>query len=852
MGRIALTLAIGIDLSKFYTAVDRLGQHMFVRGYDNGKPFREKYSYSPTLFVPTTKLTGYTDIFGVPQLPMHFDTMYDATAFIRDTQEVSNGVVNGMDNFVLSFISDVFGNQTPDTSLVRIKNIDIEVHAATYTDPNDPSTAKSDGFPDPEIAKWPVDSITVYDNQDDAYTVYSTRKWSQARSTLKPELLSRVRYKHFLTEKEMLLEFIVDWKACYPDVVTGWYSNSFDIPYMHRRISKVLSESVADSLSPYNRHEIKIMQDNQNGQRQFIKLTGIAQLDYIELYKKFVLEPRANYRLGYIAQVEIDDDKIDYEGSLVELAINDPQKYVDYNIYDVDLVKRINEKLLLIDLMMFMTYEAGMTYEDGFSPIKQWDSIIFNHLRKQKKVVPMKRRNSSSKFEGAFVKDPLVGYFKWVMSFDLESLYPGIIRQLNISPETLVDQYYTADVEDFVHRRVKLDGEQYSVGANGTRYRRDIRGVIPTVVEHVFMQRKEFKNLMKDAKKKGDHDSVRIFDLKQKAAKIAINSCYGALGNAYFRYYDLRNAEAVTLTGQVIIKWSANHFNEFLDKTIGVKKDRVVAIDTDSCYISFEDFVEKFYPDKGLEPTINMLDQLAEKKIQPLLNQWYAELATYMNHYQSVMYMKRECIASTGFFIAKKRYALSVWDNEGVRYKEAETKIMGIETQRSSTPQYARDALKEAIDMILDGQRDNLIQLVNRVEKHYQDVDYRQIAGVSSANNLAKYTAPGMQPGFKCPGHLKGVLAYNRVAHKLDGVDPIKEGEKIAVILLRTPNRYGSDRFAFLSGSRIPDAMDPPMILRHLDRNLMFEKSFVKPLATICDAIGWKYKDEVCLADFFA
>lgn len=839
-------------MSKFFTAVDRIGQHMFVRGYENGKPFREKYSYSPTLFVPTNKHTGYKDIYGVSQMPMHFDNMYEASAFIRDTQNVSNGVVNGMDNFTLAFISDVFGSQTPDTKRVRIKNLDIEVHAATYTDPNDPSTAKSDGFPDPEIAKWPVDSITLYDNIEDRYDVYSIRPWSKAKSTLKPELLERVRFQKFATEKEMLIAFIQDWRQTFPDIVTGWYSNSFDLPYMHRRICKVLGEAAADSLSPYDRTEIKTMQDNQNGQRQFIKLIGIAQLDYIELYKKFVLEPRANYRLGYIAQVEIDDDKLDYEGSLVELAINDPQKYVDYNIYDVDLVKRINEKLLLIDLMMFMTYEAGMTFEDGFSPIKQWDSIIFNHLRKQKKVVPMKRRNTASKFEGAFVKDPLVGFFKWIVSFDLESLYPGIIRQLNISPETLVDQHYTADVEDFVYGRVKLDNEHYSVGANGTRYRKDIRGVIPTVVEHVFMQRKHFKNLMKDAKKAGNDDDVRKYDLLQKAAKIAINSAYGALGNAYFRYYDLRNAEAVTLTGQVIIKWSANHFNGMLNSLVGgPEKDRVVAIDTDSCYVCFEDFVEKFYAGKSIDQTVTMLDKFANDKIQPLLNKWYADLASYMNHYESVMYMKREAISSTGFFVAKKRYALWVWDMEGYRYSEPETKIMGIETQRASTPAFAREALKEAIDMILGERRSDLIELVGRVEATYSEVDYRKIAGVSSANNLQKYTAPGMQPGFKCPGHIKGVLAYNRLANKLDGVDMIKEGEKIAVIMLRTPNKYGSERFAFLSGSRIPEAMDSEHLLRFLDRNLMFEKSFIKPLATICDAIGWKYKDTVCLEDFF-
>lgn len=838
---------------KFFTAVDRLGQHMLVRGYDDhGQPFMEKHTYSPTLFVPTNKQTGYKDIRGVPQMPMHFDNMYEASAFLRDTKAVSNGVANGMDNFTLAFIADTFGNQTPNTKLVRVKNIDIEVHAATYTDPNDPSTAKADGFPAPEIAKWEIDSMTLYDNIDDVYTVYSTRMWTKSASTLKEDLLKKVNYKFFATEKAMLIEFIQDWRECFPDIVTGWYSNSFDIPYIHKRISLVLGEAAADSLSPYNRTDIKTMQDNQNGARQFVKLVGIAQLDYIELYKKFVLEPRSNFRLGYIAKVEIQDDKLDYEGSLVDLAINDPQNYVDYNIYDVDLVKRINEKLLLIDLMMYMTYDAGMTFEDGYSPIKQWDAIIFNHLRKEKIVVPMKRNAQKVPFEGGFVKEPLIGYFRWIMSFDLESLYPGIIRQGNISPETIVDLHYNAGVEDYVAGRVNLSEEQYSVCANGTRYRRDIRGVIPTVVELVFMQRKKFKKLMKEAKQAGNWDDVRKYDLLQKAAKIAINSCYGALGNAFFRYYDIRNAEAVTMTGQVIIKWAANHFNGMLNQVVGGKpKDRVIAIDTDSCYVSFEDLVDKFYANKGTDATVTMLDRFAEEKVQPLLDKWYAELAKYMNHYESVMYMKREAISSTGFFIAKKRYALAVWDMEGYRYKDApDIKIAGIETQRASTPQLARDGLKEAIDLILDGQQDKLLDLIQNVHGKYQSVDYREIAGVSSANNLEKYTTGDMQPGFKCPGHIKGVLAYNRVARNIDGVDLIKEGEKIASILLREPNAFGCERFAFKSGMKIPEGMNPDNVLRFMDRETMYDKSFIKPLANICDAIGWKYKDEISLEDF--
>lgn len=837
----------------FYTSVDRLGQHMHVRGYENGRPFKRRFDYSPTLFVPTDKQTGYVDIYGVPQLPMQFDNMYEASQFLRDTRSVSNGIVNGMDNYILSFISDSFKGQDPDVTLVRTRNIDIEVFSATLKDPNDPMSAIPDGFPDPAIAKWPVDAITMYDNIDDKYYVYSTRMWNAAKSTLKPELVAKIVYVYCVSERDLLIAFLSTWKENYADVVTGWFTNSFDIPYLYKRLQMVLGQAMADALSPLGKTEVKTMQDNQNGNRTFIKLIGIAQLDYIELYKKFTYTPRASYKLGYIAEAELDDAKLDYgeEGNLVSLALNNPQKYVDYNIYDVDLVKRINEKLLLIDLAMFMAYDAGMNFEDVYSPIKQWDSIIFNYLKKEKKVIPMKRHMHSAPFEGAYVKDPIVGYHKKIISFDLESLYPGIIRQLNISPETFVDIAYHNDVEDFIYKRLDLSKEEYSIGANGARYRKDVRGVLPTVVEKVFFDRKKFKKMMIEAKKAGDKKNVVKYNLLQMAAKIAINSAYGALGNAFFRYYSLANAEAVTKTGQVIIRWSERKFNEHFQTIFGDKKNRVVAIDTDSCYVSFEDFADRFLAGKDLKFQIEALDQYAEKKIQPLLNSWYKELAEYMNHVDSIMYMKREAIADTGFFVAKKRYALNVWDMEGVRYTEPELKIIGLETQRSSTPILARTGLEEAIRIILTKDEAALKKHYAEIKEKYMAIDYREIAGVSSANNLGKYSDVNMMPTKGCPGHVKAVLAWNRLSRNLDGIDLIKDGEKVALITLREPNRYLAASFAYPAGTKIPDEMTPENILALMDRDTMFEKAFESPLDNICKAIHWKFRDEVSLEDFF-
>ena len=854
MGQHRPMLAKEINLSNlFYTSVDRMGQYVHVRGYENGQRVERRFNYSPTLFVPSKEETGYKDIYGVPQMPINFQNMYDASSFMKETKSVSNGTVNGMDNYILAFISDTFENQQPDINLIRVRNIDIEVFSATFKDPSDASTAVPDGFPDPDIARWPIDAITMYDNIDDIYYVYSTREWSKSRSNLDPEILAKVKFVAASNEKDLLSSFLIDWRGNYADIVTGWFTNSFDIPYLYKRITLLFGATCADSLSPLGQTEVKTQQDNNNGQRTFIKLVGMAQLDLIELYKKFTYTPRASYKLGYIATAELGTTKVDYaeEGNLVQLALFNPVKYVDYNIIDVDLVKSINDKLKLIDLAVYMAYDAGMNYEDVYSPIKQWDSIIFNHLKKEKVVIPMKRHARAEPFEGAYVKDVLVGFHRNVLSFDLESLYPGIIRQVNISPETFVGIQYSNGVEDYIDKSLDLSSSEYSVAANGAIYRTDVKGVLPIVVGKVFANRKIFKEKMKEAKHLGDQDGVVKYNLLQMAAKIAINSAYGALGNAYFRYYSLANAEAVTKTGQVIIRWSERKFNLHFQGIFGDKKDRVVAIDTDSCYVSFEDFVNKYMPEKTDSEVVDILDQYAEKKMQPLLNGWYKELSEYMKHPESLMYMKRECIATTSFFIAKKRYAMYVWDNEGYRYPTPELKIIGLETQRSSTPTLARTGLGEAIRIILSEDEINLKKYCKTLKAEFMEIDYREISNVTTANNLRKYSDLNMMPGKGCPGHIKGVLAYNRLVEKLEGVEPIKEGERVALITLREPNRYMAPSMAYLSGMSIPDELDPGAILALMDRDTMFEKAFEAPLDKICNAIKWKFRDEVSLEDFF-
>ncbi|CAL9967759.1 DNA polymerase [Vibrio phage D480] len=847
----------------FYTSIERIGSNLCERYIDDdGLEHARKVKYEPTLFIHCNEETGYKDIYGRHCRPKLFDTMGDASKYIKETKQFNE--VLGMDDFVVTYISDQYKTREFDMNRIRIANIDIET----------PSVE----FPEAAHAPVPITSIGHYDNIDDKFYVYgipSNTEWSRESSIVKPELLEKTVYIRCATEKELLVKYLQFWREKTPAIVTGWNIESFDMPYIVNRYKKVLGEKAMRALSPWGKVNITNTVNDYGQEICKVNILGVSELDYLQLYKKFTYTTRPSYRLDYIGEVELKENKVEFEqANYLEFYEQDYQNFIDYQIQDVNLVKRLDEKLQLMLLTISLAYYAGINYQTVLGTIKPWDAIIFNSLKAEKKVVPMMRSHEGGRFMGAFVKAPQIGYHRGIGSFDLTSLYPSIIRECNISPETIVGQLdYNGTLEDRIDKivdyAVSFPADNLSNSANGMQYRKDVRGVIPVEIEKVFFQRKankkksfEFEQLAMDIQKKIDEEGgddaliselaeakhqAKIYDVQQMARKILINSLYGALGNEYFRFYDLRNAEAVTAYGQLSIKWVARDVNIWLNKMCKTTdKDYVIYGDTDSIYVNFDPLLEilginKLEGDAYTDKFSKVCETVEAKVINPS----YDALHKYMNTYERQMFMDREVLARTGFFIAKKRYALDVQDNEGIR--KPKLKIMGIETQRSSTPPLAQKGLKESIRLILQDGQDALQAYVKTYETEFKKAPYQEISFVSSANNMAKYSDTKGNPGKGCPGHVKGALYYNKLAEE-HGFDKINEGDKIAVVFL-TRNKHGIDRIAYPSGGRLPDALE--YLTAHIDYNRLYDDKFVKPLNAISEAIKWDYKKTITLESFF-
>ena len=338
----------------------------------------------------------------------------------------------------------------------------------------------------------------------------------------------------------------------------------------------------------------------------------------------------------------------------------------------------------------------------------------------------------------------------------------------------------------------------------------------------------------------------------QMARKIQINSLYGALGNQYFRHYRLDNAEAITLTGQVSIRWIERKVNEFCNKALGTEgKDYVIASDTDSIYLNLGDLVSKAVPaGTPTEKTVDILNQFCEDKIVPFIDRSYDELSDYLNCMERTLVMKRECIAEKGIWTAKKRYILNVWDNEGVRYNEPSLKMMGIEAVKSSTPAPCRTYIKECLDIIMGGTEDQLIAYIEEKRKEHSKLPPEQVSFPRSCNNLNKFRDPVTLYRKSTPIHVRGSLLYNHrlkemnLGHKYN---QINDGEKIKFAFLRKPNPIAENVISFLGDLPKEFGLTP-----YLDYDMMFTKGFIDPLQAILDVIGWKTEKVNTLDAFFS
>ena len=832
---------------RFYTNIQMVGNQFLVRGYENGERFeyRDQSGWKPTLFVPSKKKSFYKTLDGEYVEPIKPGNVKECREFISKYDGVDGFSVYGNEKFIFQYISEKYPEDEIkfDLSKILLYTLDIE-------------TTSENGFPDVESASEEILLITIQD-----YTTKEITTWGVGPFKLKEE---KVRYIQFNNERDLLNDFIHWWMEHAPDVITGWNIQMFDIPYIARRLERVLGEKLAKRLSPWGlltEKEIYV-----KGRRQIAyDIGGVSQLDYLDLYKKFTYKAQESYRLDYIAQVELGQQKLDHSEfeTFKDFYTKGWQKFVEYNIIDVKLVDRLEYKMKLIELCLTMAYDAKVNYTDIFYQVRTWDAIIYNYLKKKNIVIPPKLRQSKSeKYAGAYVKEPVPGVYDWVVSFDLNSLYPHLIMQYNISPETLIDERHpTASVERILNQ--ELTFEMYkdnAVCANGAMYRKDKRGFLPELMESMYQDRVIYKKKMLTAKQ--EYEKTKNPELVkeiarcnniQMAKKISLNSAYGAIGNEYFRYYKLANAEAITLSGQVSIRWIETKMNAHLNKILKTKDvDYVIASDTDSIYLNLGPLVDTVYKgrEKNNEAIVAFLDKVCSMELEPFIENSYQTLASYVNAYDQKMQMKRENIANKGIWTAKKRYILNVWNSEGVQYAEPKLKIMGIEAIKSSTPAPCRKMLKDALKIMMNGTEEEVQDFIVESNKKFKKCSPEEVSFPRSVSDITKYKSSSDIYTKGTPIHCRGALLFNHYIRdkKLNNkYSLIQDGEKIKFCYLKIPNPIHENVISF-----IQDFPKELGLNQYVDYDLQFEKSFIEPMRVIMESIGWSVEKKNTLEDFFS
>lgn len=852
-------------MKSFYTNVQVYGSRILYRGIENGRKIKRKIDYFPTLYVPSKVHTGFTSVSGDAMAEMKPGNIREARDFVEQYKDVENFKIYGNQKYEYTFISDHFFDDVEwDLSHINVTNIDIEV-------------GSENGFPEPEHANEPITAITMKNNQD-KFIVLGCGKFDNKRND--------VLYIQCRDEIDLIKKFLDEWSFNYPDIVTGWNVEMFDIPYLVNRIKKVLGEEASKRLSPWNIVNERRVRNQHGIEDQIYDVLGIAVLDYIAMYKKFAPEGKSqeSYKLDAIANVEVGERKLSYEeyGNLHTLYKDNYQLFIEYNIRDVELVEKIDEKLKLIELVLTLAYDSKTNYMDAFSQVRMWDAIVYNHLRKKNVVVdPIVKHSKDSAYEGAFVKDPILGMHKWVASFDLNSLYPHLIMQYNISPDTIIEpENYDGTLREFISRNhISVDSllnqeintsilqtAKVTLTPNGQFFTKERHGFLPEIMESMYNDRSAYKKKAIAAKKEleKETDPAKRFDIEKRIArynnlqlakKVSLNSAYGALGNQYFRYFDIRQASGITTAGQLSIRWIEKKINEYLNKILKTKDaDYVIASDTDSIYLSLDKLVSetivKQKPNADTREIIKFMDKACEDRIQPFIDKAYADLAGYVNAYEQKMQMKREALGDKGIWTAKKRYILNVYNNEGVEYAKPKVKVMGLEVKKSSTPAFFRDKMEECIHIMLNSTQDKLLDYIEKVKQEMKTATIADIAFPRGVNGLEKFADAKMVYGKGCPIHVRGSLIYNNLI-KSKGLTKklptIKEGEKIKFIFLKEPNAVHSNVIAF------PQSLPKEFTLEtYVDYDTQFTKAFLDPIKIITDSIGWKTEICASLEDFFS
>jgi len=830
---------------RYYTNVQMVGNEFLVRGFEDGKSFIAREKFEPTLFVPSKKKTKYKTLEGNYVQSIQPGSVRDCREFIKTHENVEGFEIYGNTRYIYQYISEKYPEDHIEFDLKKMKLVTIDIEVASER-----------GFPTVANCDEEMLCITLQNYSNKRIITFG----QGAFNNTDPE----VAYVECKDEYDLLNRFLDYWQQNTPEVITGWNCTLYDIPYVAKRIGKILGEKAVKRLSPWG---LVTSEDINVNHRPHVvyDIGGITVLDYLDLYKKFTYKAQESYRLDYIGEVELGKKKLDHSefDTFKEFYTKNWQKFVEYNIQDVRLVDALEEKMKLVELAVTMAFDAKVNFNDVFYQVRMWDMIIYNDLKKKNIVIPPKKDESKSeKYAGAYVKEPIPGVYDWIVSFDLNSLYPHLIMQYNISPETLLDEKFPGvSVDKLLKKEVDLSSlDGVTVCPNGAQFTTKKRGFLPVLMERIYNERVIFKKKMLEAKKEYEKKKTKVLEREiarcnniQMAKKIQLNSAYGAIGNNYFRYYKLDNAEAITLGGQFSIRWIEAKMNSYINNILKTDNvDYVVASDTDSIYLNLGPLVERVYKgrEKTTEDVVSFLDKICQMEFEKYIESSYQELAEYVNAYEQKMFMKRETIAERGIWTAKKRYILNAWDIEGVRFTEPKLKIMGIEAVKSSTPAPCRSMIKDALKIMMSGTEDDVIDFIEKSRSQFKKLSPADIAFPRTVSDVDKYKSNLSIYAKGSPIHVRGALLYNhhiknrKLAEKYN---VINNGEKIKFILLKKPNPIHENVISFINDFPVELGLLP-----YVDYDTQFDKAFLEPLRTILDSIGWSVEKTATLASFFS
>ena len=855
-------------MATFYTNVQSLGGSILYRGIKDGKRIKARIDYAPSLYIPSKRETNYKNLAGEYLDKKVFDGIKEARDYVKRFQDVSGATkIYGQTRFEYAYIAEQHDGMVDwEQDKISIGFIDIEV-------------GSENGFPDPYQANEPITAIAL-EYLNGPMLVFGVGDYDKTLD--KSNDISNVTYIKCRDEYTLCKKFIDAWQKHTPDVLTGWNTKFFDVPYLVNRFRRIVGEDEAKKLSPWN--YISERKTNINGREMIAYgFLGVEQLDYIELYKWYAPggKSQESYRLDNIANVELGEGKLSFDefDNLHQLYKHDYQKYIEYNIKDVRLVLRLEEKLKLVELALTLAYDTKTNYEDVFAQTRMWDSMTYAYLYEKGIIVPPREtKEKTEAFEGAYVKDPQVGAHDWVASFDLNSLYPHLMMQYNISPETLIDpKNYTpamreilsqgVNVEKMLKKEIDLSTlEGATITPNGQFFDTTKIGFLPKMLEEMYQDRKKFKNMMLSSKQEYENETneqkrkvlenrIARYDNLQLAKKVSLNSAYGALGSQYFRFYDLRMALGVTTAGQLSIRWIEAKINDYMNKILNTDADYVIASDTDSIYLRLGELVNKVYGVDGKvtadsNKIIAFMDKVCETKLQPYIDESYQELAQYVQAYAQKMQMKREGLSDRGLWTAKKRYILNVYNNEGVQYKEPKLKVMGLEMIKSSTPSAIRVKMWDTIRLLMTGTEQDVQDFIAQFKEEFKSLPAEEISFPRGCNGLTKYQDTVSIYKKGTPIHVKGAIIYNQQL-KLKGLTNkyplIQEGEKLKFAYLKLPNPFKDTVISY--PSRLPTEFN---LQQYIDYDTQFEKSYLEPIKVILECMNWKPEKISSLEDFFA